>query len=107
MESYDKKHCNDKWCIEDCNNIHCVDQRCALTAIIQSVAMIEASLSSIICVEAMKLKKAVCLANDLDSLIRINEYVQETLDAISQLEESLKQKAVYAIEALNELSNKK
>lgn len=107
MESYDKKHCNDKWCIEDCNNIHCVDQRSALTAIIQSVAMIEASLSSIICVEAMKLKKAVCLANDLDSLIRINESVQETLDAISQLEESLKQKAVYAIEALNELSNKK
>ena len=51
--------------------------RCALTAIIQSVAMIEASLSSIICVEAMKLKKAVCLANDLDSLIRINESVQE------------------------------
>lgn len=96
--------CNDNCCIEDwcCDNF-CCDENCALASIIQSVAMMEASLSSIICAEGMKIKKAVCLANDLNELIRINESVRETIEVISQLEDALKQKAVYAIEALKEL----
>lgn len=96
--------CSDDCCIEDwcCDNF-CCDENCALASIIQSVAMMEASLSSIICAEGMKIKKAVCLANDLNELIRINESVRETIEVISQLEDALKQKAVYAIEALKEL----
>lgn len=96
--------CNDECCIEDwCCDTLCCDENCALASIIQSVAMMEASLSSIICAEGIKIKKAVCLANDLDELIRINESVRETIEVISQLEDALKQKAVYAIEALKEL----
>ncbi len=96
---YNEDWCNDDWC---CDTI-CCDERCALASIIQSVAMIETSLSSIICAEGLKIKKAVCLANNLNELIRINESVRETIEIISQLEEALKQKAVYAIEALKEL----
>ncbi len=96
--------CNEDWCNDDwCCDTICCDERCALASIIQSVAMIEASLSSIICAEGLKIKKAVCLANNLNELIRINESVRETIEIISQLEEALKQKAVYAIEALKEL----
>lgn len=96
--------CNEDWCNDDwCCDTICCDERCALASIIQSVAMIETSLSSIICAEGLKIKKAVCLANNLNELIRINESVRETIEIISQLEEALKQKAVYAIEALKEL----
>lgn len=95
--------CVDDCCVDDCCiNECCVDECCALAAVIQSVAMIEASLSSIICAEGAKIKKAVCLSKDLTDLIRINESVKEVIETISLLEESLKQKTVYAIEALRE-----
>jgi len=81
----------------------CVDEKCALTAILQSVSMQETALAQILNGEAEKLKKAVCMANCIDDLFQINESVQRTICTIGELEQSLREKAIYAIEALNDL----
>lgn len=85
----------------------CVDEKCALTAILQSVSMQETALAQILNAEAEKLKKAVCMANCIDDLFQINESVQRTICSVSELEQSLREKAIYAIEALNDLRCKK
>ena len=59
--------CMDNCCIEGC----CVDERCALAAVLQSVAMQEGALAAILCAESEKIKKAVCLAKCIDELIEI------------------------------------
>lgn len=85
----------------------CVDEKYALTAILQSVSMQETALAQILNAEAEKLKKAVCMANCIDDLFQINESVQRTICSVSELEQSLREKAIYAIEALNDLRCKK
>lgn len=81
----------------------CVEERCALTGILQSVSMQELALAQILNSEADKLKKAICMANSIEELFQINESVQKTICTIADLEQSLREKAVYAIEALNGL----
>lgn len=85
----------------------CIDEKCALTAVLQSISMQEAALAQILNGEADKLKKAVCMANCIDELFEIDESVQKTICTIGELEQSLKEKAVYVIEALNDLRCKK
>lgn len=85
----------------------CVDEKCALTAVLQSVAMQEAALAQVLTGEAEKLKKAVCMSNCINDLFEVNESVQKTICTIAELEQSLREKAIYAIEALNDLRCKK
>lgn len=100
--------CNKDFCIDNRRNDGCcIDEECALTAILQSVAMQEAALASIIHAESEKIKKAICLAKCIDELIAINESTAQTICAIKELENVLKEKACCAIEELKELRCKK
>lgn len=93
--------CMDNCCIEGC----CVDERCALAAVLQSVAMQEGALAAILCAESEKIKKAVCLAKCIDELIAINESAAQTIGTVKELENALKEKVCCAIEALQDLRN--
>ena len=84
----------------------CVDEKCALTAILQSVTMQEVALAQILNGEAEKLKKAICMTNCINELLEVNESVQQTVNTVAQLECCLKEKAIYAMESLNELRHK-
>lgn len=88
--------------MEEC----CVDEKCALTAILQSVSMQEAALAQILNGEAEKLKKVVCMTNCIEELLEIDESVQQTINAIAQLECCIKEKTIYAMESLQELRHK-
>lgn len=81
----------------------CENEKCALTGILQSVSMQEAALANIINGEAEKLNKALCMTNCIEELLKVNESVRETIQVISNLEASLKDKAVQAMEELNRL----
>ena len=72
--------CMDNCCIEGC----CVDERCALAAVLQSVAMQEGALAAILCAESEKIKKAVCLAKCIDELIAINESAAQTIGTVKE-----------------------
>ena len=56
--------------------------------------------------EAEKLKKVVCMTNCIEELLEIDESVQQTINAIAQLECCIKEKAIYAMESLQELRHK-
>lgn len=84
-----------------------VDEGCALTAILQSIALQEAGLAHILNAEGEKLQKIVGCANSSQELLEVNEAVTNTLQAIATIEETLKDKAVAAIDQLNEIRCKK
>lgn len=83
-----------------------VDERSALVAVLQSVAMQEGALAAILCAESEKIKKAVCLANCIDELMAINESAAQTICTVKELENALKEKACCAIEALQCFHNR-
>lgn len=96
--------CNKDFCIDNRRNDGCcIDEECALTTVLQSVAMQEAALASILHAESEKIKKAICVAKCIDELVAINESTAQTICAVKELENVLKEKASYAIEALREL----
>ena len=80
-----------------------VDESCALTAVIQSIALEEAALAHILNAEGEKIQKAVACGNSISELISINETVVATLQAIAAIDEALKDKAEIAINQLNEI----
>lgn len=84
----------------------CIDERCALTAILQSISMQEAALAQILNSEAEKLQKATNISDCFNELLEVNESIRQTISAIHKLEETLKEKAVYAMEELKELREK-
>lgn len=84
----------------------CVDEKCALTAILQSVSMQETALAQILNGEAEKLKKVICMTDCIDQLLEVDESVRQTVQAIAELECCLKEKAIYAIESLKELRHR-
>lgn len=84
-----------------------VDEGCALTAILQSIALQEAGLAHILNAEGEKLQKVVSCANSSQELLEVNEAVTNSLQAIAAIEEALKDKAVAAIDQLNEIRCKK
>ena len=45
---------------------YCIDEKCALTAILQSVSMQETALAQILNSEAEKLKKVICMTNCIE-----------------------------------------
>lgn len=96
------------YCISNCHSKDrdkdcCKEQCLALTAILQSIAAQEKALSAIICAEADKIKKAICICDNPDKLIEVNESVRETIEIINDLEKTLKEKALFTIEALQDL----
>ena len=101
--SFNQEHCENNCQFENCY----IDERCALAAIVQSVAMQEAALANVLCAESEKMKKAICMANCIDELTTINESVAQTICTINELEANLKEKACLAIAQLKELRCKK
>ena len=83
-----------------CNNCQGTD-RSALLALLQSIALEETALARLINAEAEKLERAICLANNINELITINETVLTTIQAINNLEDALREKAVAVLEQLN------
>ena len=68
---------------------------------LQSIALEETALARLINAEAEKLERAICLANNINELIAINETVLTTIQAINNLEDALREKAVAVLEQLN------
>lgn len=84
-----------------------VDEGCALTAMLQSIALEEAALAHILNAEGEKIQKAVSCANSTQELLAINDAVTSTVQAIAAIEEALKDKATATIDQLNEIRCKK
>lgn len=100
--------CNKDFYIDSRNNDGCcISEECALATVLQSVAMQEAALASVLYAESEKIKKAICVAKCIDELVAINESTAQTICAVKELENILKEKASYAIEELRELRCKK
>lgn len=77
-------------------NINCYDKLskllkclCKSESIPNSIAYIEKSLASILNEEANKIKKAICVSNNICDLIKINESVNQTIKNIILLEQIL------------------
>ncbi|MEE0965805.1 MAG: hypothetical protein U0L85_01995 [Bacilli bacterium] len=82
-----------------CNQECRTADRCgALIALLQSIAMQEAALANILNAEAEKLQRAVCLSNNINDLIAINESILNALNAATTLEENLRAKAALVLE---------
>lgn len=75
------KHCD--CCCSDSNRKHSVN------CIIESIALMEASLAHILNAEGEKLQKAIELACDTKELLAVNSSVQKTLIHITFLEQTL------------------
>lgn len=80
-----------------------IDELSALTALLQSVALVESALAHILNAEGEKLQKAVCMAHCIEELIDVNESITETVNAAAALEASLRDKTVATLNELNEL----
>lgn len=78
-----------------------IDVECAATALIQSIALEEAALAHILNAEGEKLQKAICLTNNVNDLIRINESVATMVENVSALENLFREKLADAISILN------
>lgn len=77
----------------------------AAVALIYSVAMVETALANILDGEGDKLQKAVCMSNNINDLLRINESIATTLENATALEGILKAKLDAAAELLNGKQN--
>ncbi|MCI5726700.1 MAG: hypothetical protein MR274_04055 [Clostridium sp.] len=74
--------------------------------IIQSIALIEASLAHILNAEGEKLQKAICLSSCIDDLLKINNSIQKTITKISNLELQLYSKLSLVLEFCEDEKNK-
>lgn len=79
-----------------------IDRNCALTALLQSIALQEAALAHILNAEGEKIQRVVCDATCIEQLLQVNESVFNTVQAVSALEESLRQKTNDVINALGD-----
>ena len=77
-------------------NIDCYDKiakllkcLCKNDSILNSIACIEKALANILNEEANKIKKAICLSNNICDLIKINESVNQTIKNVILLEQVL------------------
>ena len=84
-----------------CNNNYPGNDRTAtLLGLLQSIALEETALARLLNAEAEKLERAICLANNINELIAINETVLTTIQAINNLEDALREKAIAVLEQL-------
>ena len=68
---------------------------------LQSIALQEAALAHILNAEGEKIQRVVCEAKCVDDLLNVNESVTNTIQAVSTLEEMLKDKAIAVIDELS------
>lgn len=78
-----------------------IKKECALTSLLQSIALQEAALAHILNAEGEKIQRVVCEAKCVDDLLNVNESVTNTIQAVSTLEEMLKDKAIAVIDELS------
>ena len=83
------------------NNYPGTDRTAALLALLHSIALEETALARLLNAEAEKLERAICLANNINELIAINETILTTIQAINNLEDSLREKAIAVLDQLN------
>jgi len=69
--------------------------------LLQSIALQEAALAHILNAEGEKIQRVVCEAKCVDDLLNVNESVTNTIQAVSTLEEMLKDKAIAVIDELS------
>ncbi len=87
-----------------CNNNYQVnDTTGALLALLQSIALEEAALARLLNAEAGKIERAIALSTNINDLIAINETVLTTIQAINNLEDALREKAIAVLEQLNSI----
>ena len=77
-----------------------IKKESALTSLLQSIALQEATLAHILNAEGEKIQRVVCEAKCVDDLLSVNESVADTIQAVSTLEEMLKDKAIAVIDEL-------
>ena len=78
-----------------------IKKESALTSLLQSIALQEAALVHILNAEGEKIQRVVCEAKCVDDLLNVNESVTNTIQAVSTLEEMLKDKAIAVIDELS------
>ena len=64
----------------------------AITDLIESIAMQEASMSCILAAEAQKIQKALTMKNSLDQLLNVNDTAMNMVQTINDLEHTLRDK---------------
>lgn len=91
-KDFDCKTCNDR--ATNCN---------AIDDILESIALMEASLAHILNAEGEKLQKAISISNNIDELLCINKSVEKTIVKITALETQLFSKLVATQDLYNDL----
>lgn len=85
-----------------CNTEYRGTERTAtLLGLLQSITLEETALARLLNAEAEKLERAICLATNMNELIAINNSVLEAIQAINNLEDALREKAIAILEQLN------
>lgn len=64
----------------------------AITDLIESIAMQEASMSCILAAEAQKIQKALTMEISLDQLLNVNDTAMNMMQTINDLEHTLRDK---------------
>ena len=64
----------------------------AITDLIESIAMQEASMSCILAAEAQKIQKALTMEISLDQLLNVNDTAMNMVQTINDLEHTLRDK---------------
>jgi len=103
--SYLKNEGGDKMGMPKIEATH-IDEACALTALLQSIALEEAALAHILNAEGEKIQKAVCIANCAEELLAINESTALTVERIAGLENALRDKTIAVLNEINDIRNR-
>lgn len=72
-----------------CHIRHCKKEHHGYQDLIQSIALMETSLSHILNAEGEKIQKAIAISDSISCLLKVNESVKETLTQVTHLEQVL------------------
>ncbi|MFI3261037.1 MAG: hypothetical protein R3Y13_04940 [bacterium] len=95
----------EKKCCNKCKEEKC-DPKCEVKKIIESIALIEASLAQLLCVESEKVKKIIKISDKPSEIINVNDSVSRTITNITMLEQMLTEKLSIALNSID-IKNKK
>ena len=84
-----------------------IDKCCAVSSLLQSIALEETAISHLLNAEGEKIQKVLCLHNcDCKDILEVNKSVQDTVDKITSLEIVLKSKLDLIIPLLEDCEKK-